>query len=99
MAKSIVEVKIEKRIYTGWEKAAGGVTPNMISRIIPPPTAVVAPRTFTPKISIFFSMAVMAPEEAKAIVPMISRKNINVSIKSSFCKSNILHRGPLYHIG
>ena len=72
---------MEKRIYTGWEKAVGGVTPNMISRIIPPPTAVVAPKIFTPKMSIFFSMAVIAPEDAKATVPMISRKKTNVSIE------------------
>ena len=36
--------------------------------------------TFTPKISIFFSMAIIAPEEANATVPINSKIKINSSI-------------------
>ena len=45
----------------------------MISLIIPPPQAVTMARIFTPKISIFFSIPVIAPEIAKAIVPIKSK--------------------------
>ncbi|MBF1026374.1 MAG: hypothetical protein HXK89_03125 [Lachnospiraceae bacterium] len=48
----------------------------MISRIMPPPTAVAQPRTMAPKRSICFSLAANTPEIAKAIVPMISNKKI-----------------------
>ena len=45
----------------------------MISRMIPPPTAVVIARIFTPKISIFFWIATIAPDNAKAMVPIMSK--------------------------
>ena len=44
----------------------------MISRMIPPPTAVVIARIFTPKISIFFWMPAIAPDNAKAMVPEVN---------------------------
>ena len=44
--------------------------------MMPPPMAVVTPRNSTPNRSRFRSMAIMAPEMAKATVPTISmRKN------------------------
>ena len=46
--------------------------PRTMSLIIPPPTAVTIPRITTPRMSIFFLMAVMAPDRAKATVPIIS---------------------------
>ena len=49
----------------------GGVMPSRMSRMMPPPTAVVTPRTITPSRSIFLCMAVNAPETAKATVPII----------------------------
>ena len=44
----------------------------MISLSMPPPTAVVTPRTTTPSRSSCCLMATMAPEEAKATVPITS---------------------------
>ena len=76
-----VDVIIANKIYTGWAKAVGGVIPKITSLIIPPPTAVVAPKIFTPKISIFFSIASMAPDEANATVPIISRTKVKISIR------------------
>ena len=70
MANNKVDVMIANKMYTGWANAVGGVTPKITSLIIPPPTAVVAPKMFTPNISIFFSIASMAPEEANATVPI-----------------------------
>ena len=54
----------------------GGMIPSMISRIIPPPTEVITPSTHTPKMSILLRIPAIAPEHAKAMVPMISIKNI-----------------------
>ena len=55
----------------------------MRSRMTPPPTAVVRPRMATPKTSMFFLMAVMAPEAAKATVPIISSTKMSVSKSQS----------------
>lgn len=52
--------------------AFGGKIPRIISRKIPPPTAVVIPKIITPKRSISFFIAVREPEIAKAIVPVNS---------------------------
>ena len=40
-----------------------------------PPKAVITAKTIMPKISMFFLIAVIAPEEAKAIIPIISKIN------------------------
>ena len=41
---------VATRAYTGFINTFGGIIPNTISRIIPPPTAVTTPSTLTPKI-------------------------------------------------
>jgi hypothetical protein len=49
---------------------------------MPPPTAVSEASTIMPKISIRRCMATMAPDIAKAIVPMISKiTQVKLSIK------------------
>lgn len=68
--------------YTGFRKVFGGVIPNRISRIIPPPTAVQTPRTKTPKMSIRLCTAITAPDKANATVPTISTKKTIVSASS-----------------
>ena len=55
----------------------GGMTPIMTSLIIPPPIAVVRPKTMTPSRSICFFIANAEPDTAKAIVPNISIAKIN----------------------
>ena len=91
MANNKVDVMIANKMYTGWANAVGGVTPKITSLIIPPPTAVVAPKMFTPNISIFFSIASMAPEEANATVPIISRMKVKISIRKVPLASIIQH--------
>ena len=66
--------------YSGCCSACGGVLPSSRSRIIPPPTAVVAPSIATPRISIRFSMPTSAPDMANAIVPIISSISVTVSV-------------------
>jgi hypothetical protein len=64
---------------------------------MPPPTAVVSPRIHTPKISMPFFMAVIAPETAKAITPSISNaENKYCDIKGSSLP-NFLHK-KVYHL-
>ena len=84
IAKSRVEVKIEKRINTGWENAAGGVTPRIISRIMPPAYGCGGSQDIdSENIHFFLNGGHSSEEEAKATVPMISRTKINVSIINS----------------
>ena len=59
---------------------AGGTLPTIISRRQPPPQAVVMARTRVPKRSIFLLMPISAPEMAKAMVPMRSKKTISASV-------------------
>src|SRR5690625_7245826 len=54
-----------------------GILPTIISRRVPPPTAVTNANTRTPNTSYRFRMAAMAPETAKAKVPRISTAPIN----------------------
>ena len=61
---------------------AGGTLPTIISRRQPPPQAVVMARTRVPKRSIFLLMPISAPEMAKAMVPMRSKKTISASVIS-----------------
>ena len=56
----------------GFLNAAGGVEPMTRSRMMPPPVAVRSARILTPKMSIFFLIPAMAPDTAKATVPMMS---------------------------
>ena len=56
----------------GFLNAIGGVVPMTRSRMMPPPVAVKRARILTPKISIFFLIPAMAPDTAKATVPMMS---------------------------
>ena len=60
---------------SGSVSAAGGVRPRIVSRRIPPPTVVSMPVMLTPKRSSPLRMPSIAPEMAKATVPMSS--NIN----------------------
>ena len=69
--KRITETAMATITASGSRKASGGVMPSRMSRMMPPPTAVVTPRTITPSRSIFLCMAVNAPETAKATVPII----------------------------
>lgn len=55
----------------------GGVIPRTRSRMNPPPRAVTRPKTITPSMSIFFLHPSMAPEIAKAMVPMMSKNTFN----------------------
>ena len=64
----------------GFVKAAGGVVPVTRSLMMPPPVAVRSARILTPKMSIFFLMPAMAPDTAKATVPMISITNMKSSV-------------------
>ena len=50
----------------------GGVCPIIISLMIPPPTPVVRPSIVIPMRSMPFSSPRVAPEMAKAMVPIIS---------------------------
>ena len=61
---------------------AGGTLPTITSRRQPPPQAVVMARTRVPKRSIFLLMPISAPEMAKAMVPMRSKKTISASVIS-----------------
>ena len=63
----------------------------MISRMIPPPTAVVIARIFTPKISIFYWMPAIAPDNAKAMVPIMSKIFNRLSDKNVLDNSSIKH--------
>ena len=74
--KTIIDTAIAISTDVGSRNADGGVRPRMRSRMIPPPTAVVTPRTQTPKMSICFFRPVIAPVSAKEIVPMISKIKI-----------------------
>ena len=56
----------------GFLNAAGGVEPVMRSLMIPPPVAVSRARILTPKMSIFLRMPAIAPDTAKATVPIMS---------------------------
>ena len=59
--------------FTPFINAFGGIIPRRISRRIPPPVAVTAPRIITPSKSIFFWIPVKVPEREKAMVPISSR--------------------------
>lgn len=63
----------------GFLNITGGVTPISTSLTIPPPTAVQSARIFIPNKSIFFLLATITPEIAKAIVPIISMTKLNVA--------------------
>ena len=54
----------------------------MRSLIIPPPVAVKMARILTPKMSIFFLTPAMAPDTAKAMVPMMSVMRMKSSVVS-----------------
>ena len=56
----------------GFLNAIGGVEPVTRSLMMPPPVAVKSAKMLTPKISIFFLIPAMAPDTAKATVPMMS---------------------------
>ena len=64
----------------GSRKAMGGVRPRIRSRITPPPVAVVRPKMHMPKMSMFLRSPIMAPEAAKATVPMRLTIKIKVSM-------------------
>ena len=53
-------------------KAVGGILPMMRSLMMPPPVAVTIARMLMPKMSISLRMPAIAPDTAKATVPMIS---------------------------
>ena len=55
-----------------------------MSRMQPPPQAVVMARTRVPKRSIFLLMPTSAPEMAKAMVPMRSKSMTNASVMKEF---------------
>ena len=57
----------------GFRSAAGGVCPSIMSRRMPPPTAVVMPIMATPNRSIPLRMPSAAPDTAKATAPIISK--------------------------
>ena len=78
--KTMIDTAIAISTDVGSRNADGGVRPRMRSRMIPPPTAVVTPRTQTPKMSICFFRPVIAPVSAKEIVPMISKIKISRSM-------------------
>ena len=56
----------------GSMKAVGGILPMMRSLMMPPPVAVTIASMLMPKISISLRMPAIAPDTAKATVPMIS---------------------------
>lgn len=58
---------------TGSRRAVGGVSPSIVSRSIPPPTAVVMPSMATPNRSISLRIPSAAPEMAKAAAPISSK--------------------------
>ena len=70
----------------GFLKAIGGVEPVMRSLMMPPPVAVRSAKMLTPKMSIFLRMPAMAPDTAKATVPMMSV----IKMKSSVSIADII---------
>ena len=58
--------------------------------MIPPPTAVVTARTTTPRISMDFFMARIAPEKAKAMTPRVSKTRMTLPRFVYFPPSQIL---------
>ena len=77
----IVKLAVTSAIITkiGFLNITGGVTPISTSLTIPPPTAVHSARILIPNKSIFFLLATITPEIAKAIVPTISMIKLNVA--------------------
>ena len=57
----------------GSRNTRGGIVPMTTSRSTPPPVAVMMPSMATPKRSMPWRMASIAPEMAKETVPMISK--------------------------
>ena len=70
-----IHTKILKIIYNELLKEFGDILPTKISRIIPPPIAVLNANIKIPKISIRRAIPTNAPDRANAIVPDISKKN------------------------
>lgn len=87
--KTRIAVAAATVTYLGVPNSAGGVMPRIMSRVSPPPHAVITPRIMTPNKSIFFRTAVIDPETANATVPIISNAKINPPkehpFPSAFC--------------
>ena len=77
----------------GFLNTDGGVLPSSTSLVMPPPTAVTIPSTHTPSRSILFFIAVIAPDIANAITPIISK----TSIKSFILNLNFQY-GVLFSV-
>lgn len=81
LEKKNIKTKIEKIVdiiaLVEFWNIFGGVIPRTKSLINPPPRAVTRPSTITPSMSIFFLQPSMAPEIAKAIVPIMSKNTLN----------------------
>ena len=61
-------------------KMAGGVALMITSRVKPPPSAAITERILTPKMSIPLFIASIAPEAAKATIPINPKIVINDSV-------------------